>query len=362
MALIFCDGFDHYAAYMAGSTWYRDTILKKWSGQVQGQGFSSLSAEPAFARPPGGQGLKFGESNGHRGIFKTLPANLATFVVGFNFYLASSGHLNTGSPLFAVFDSASGVPATTTQLDVRGDGAGHIGVYRNGTLLGSISSNVLSLYTWYHLELKATINNTTGVYELRINGSSTGWVPEATGANTRGQSSNNWINVVALEGAGVNEIWYDDFYVLDTTGSVANSFIGPQKIVTIYPNAVGNSNQWTGNYASNFANVNEATGDGDQTFNQSNTAGHIDLFGFDDIPSGTISGIQHSIMARQDAGAARTFRPKTRISSTNYNGTTVTLPGSHQFLTEAVTLNPADSQAWETADINGAEFGYELVS
>jgi hypothetical protein len=350
MALIFCDGFDHYNAA---------DIYKKWTGSISSPG---IVISPMYARPPGGMGLGMSPSDNWRGIFKSLPAQYATFVSGFNINFGTYNTYST-NPWWAVWDTTSGV-GTTPQLALNVDSTAHLKLTRGSTTLAT-STNTFSQNTWYHVEIKATINSTTGVYEVRVNGSSTGWIPEATGQNTRGQSSNNWIDAVGLlteyANVGVTLI-HDDFYILDTTGSVANDFIGPQKIITVFPTGAGNSAQFTGSYASNFANVNETAGDGDVTVNQSSTAGHIDLFDFDNVPTGTISAIQHVIEARQDTGAARTLRAKTRISGTNYNGTSVVLAGSHVFITEPVTLNPADSAAWEAADVNGAEFGYELVS
>jgi hypothetical protein len=361
MALIFMDGFDHYYHNNSGGTLYSGEadIFKKWTWWLSNTNDVALETGPRYARPPGGMGLRAQNGNGARGAYKVFSANYATFVVGTNLYF--NGFLPGNAPIVSVYDYASGVPGGTTQLDIRGDSNGHLTITRNGTVLAT-STNVVQANVWYHVELKATIHNTTGQYELRVNDSSTGWIPESSAdKNTRGQSSNNYINAVGLSSGG-NEVWFDDFYFLDTTGSVANSFIGTQKIVTIMPNAAGNSSQWAGNYAANFVNVNGMVGDRDLTFNQSATAGHIDLFAFGDIPAGDISGIQHNIMARQDTGVARTIRPKVRLGGTNYNGTTVSLQGGYVYVTEPVTLNPADSQAWETADINGAEFGYELVS
>ena len=355
MALVFCDGFDHYN--------FAD-ITKKWSGYARsGAPIITGATSPLYARPPGGMGLAIAPSDYWMGLYKSVP-QVATFICGFNILFQQT--TISGYPFWMVFDSSSGV-ATTAQLYLTLDGASHLRLGRGASTTIYTSSNTFSPNVWYHIEIKATINGSTGVYEVRVDGSSTGWIPAQTGANTRGQSSNDWIDAVAISTGGVlNVLTYvplwDDFYYLDTTGSVANSFIGSQKIITVFPTGTGNSAQFTGNYASNFANVNETAGDGDATFNQSSTAGHIDLFDFDNVSTGTISAIQHVIQARQDAGTARTLRPKTRISSTNYNGTSVNLSGSHRFITEAVTLNPADSAAWETADVNGAEFGYELVS
>lgn len=348
MALVFCDGFDHYQAA---------EMYQKWTAGYNGWPLNAGYIRPEWARPPGGMGYKQNtDTNNGRYVYKTLPnGTYATLVVGFNFkpdsvpvgYIAGVGD---------TADMTQGI-----QFWLSSDSGGHLYVGSGGTTLSSVSTNSLSGNTWYHIEFKVTIHNSTGIYEVRVDGTSTGWVPEATGKNTRQRTSNNYANYVALWNPNCYTS-YDDLYVLDTSGSQANTFIGPQKIITVFPTGAGNSAQFTGNYAANFANVNETAGDGDATLNQSSTAGHIDLFDFDNVPTGTISAVQHVIQARQDAGAARVLRAKTRIGGTNYNGTSVNLSGSHRFLMDPVTLNPADSAAWEAADVNGAEFGYELVT
>lgn len=343
MAVIFVDGFDHYSAVDA---------LKKWTLMYQftygiGQQFD---IRPEYARQPGGMGVVLG-GGGDRRAEKNLPASYATMIAGFNAYFTQAG----GSGGFFAF-----IDAGSEQISLRRNSSGNVLVSRAGTTLAT-SSNLLSLNTWYHFEIRSTIHNTTGAYEVRVNGSSTGWIPSATSQNTRGTGSNNSANGVRLWAQ--DGIWYcDDFYVLDTTGSVSNDFVGPQKIITLYPNAVGNYSQWTGNYASNFVNVNETTGDSDTTFNQSSTVNQIDSFVYDDIPSGTVSGIQHVLLARQDAGTQRAIAPLQRSSGTDYVGTAVNLPGSHLYILESKTLNPATSAQWSASEVNSAEFGYKLTT
>lgn len=349
MALVFADGFDHYLAA---------DILAKWTGWISGTSMAnSLRISPDYARPPGGMGIVFGDNGVNRGIYKTFPTTHASFVSGFAFY---AGATPLAMPLWAVFDSASGVPASTPQLALRGDGAGHLTIVRGTTVIAT-STNVFSLNTWYFIEIKATIHNTTGAYEVRVNGSSTGWLPAATGQNTRGQSANNFVDIVAL---GTNQVAthrFDDFYFL-SAGAPNNDFLGPQKIVTLFPAGAGNYAQWSGNYASNYTNANELAGDSDNTFNQSATANQIDSFVFDDVPTGTIAAVQHTLLVRQDAGAARTVAPLQRSGGTDYVGSTLAVAGSYQYLTDPRDTDPATAAAYTAANVNAAEFGYKLIS
>ena len=354
MALVFADGFDHYASA---------DILKKWTGLGNNLIYSSISVRPEWSRPPGGMGLLMADTNSARGIYKTFSSPHASFVCGFSVYFSGTVPGGTVNALLALMDSASGV-AGTYQLALRVDAGGHlvVGTGSNGTgTTIATSSNVFSANTWYHIEVKATIHNTTGAVEVRVNGTSTGWITAQTGKNTRGQSSNNYMDVVELMTAQGSSTYHDDFYFL-SSASPNNDFLGPIKIVTAFPSGAGNSAQWVGNFASNFTNVQELAGDGDSTFNQSATANQVDLFTFDDMPAGTIMAVQDVMMARQDAGVPRTVRTKFRSGSTDYSGTSFAMAGSYQFHCDPRDVDPATGSAYVVADFAAQERGYELVS
>lgn len=348
MALVFGDSFDHYLIA---------DILKKWTSS--GGSVTDTNIAPAYALPPHAAGLIMG-GNAVGYYEKTLLAALTTFVCGTWF---RTGSLANASLILAFMDSAT--PANI-HVSVRYDTSGHITLCRDATVLAT-STNVLAINTWYHIEVKATIDDSTGAYEVKVDGTSVNWIPAATNKDTR-NAGNASIGSVRIYSRNANDLGgvtnhrFQDFYVLDTTGAVANDFIGPCRFAIIRPVGVGNSAQWTGNYADNFANVADQQGDGDTTFNQDATAGHIDLFTMTNVPTGTIHAIQHVLMARKDAGAARTIRPKTRIGGTNYDGATVSLAATYVFVTEPVSVSPATTAAWDDAEIDGAEFGYELVS
>lgn len=347
MALIFADSFCHETTAAGG-------LPRKWTTQSL---MASAQVGPTTAMfdttwSPCLQTA--GNSGGY--FLKTLPSNYATLTVGTYF---RTGVVTNAGIILALGD------AGTLQVEVRYTATGAITVTRNATVLAT-STNVLAVNTPYHIEFKATINNTTGAYEVRVNGTSTNWIPAATGANTR-NTANNYANEVRIYSRSSNDAAstnhrFAHFYVLDTSGSVANSFIGPVILPPRYPSAAGNHTDWTGNYASNFYNAGEVLGDSDGTFNQTSTTTNKDSFVMQATPSGTVYGVQASVLVRQDAGSGHTVRMFLRISGTNYYGSAQTVTATHQYLTECWTLNPATSAQWVTADLASIEAGYELVS
>ena len=351
MALVFGDSFDHYLA---------TDITKKWSS-YSGTG-ALLYIETGSALSPHSYGYRMTVTVGSGYIEKVLATPITTFICGVWF---RPPVVNVAAPIVAFHDSAT--PANE-HVSVRVDTTGHITLTRSGTVLAT-STNVLVAGTWTHLEVKATIGDATadagtyGKYEVRVNGSATNWVPAATNADTR-NGGNTTIGSVRVYSTINNNYAYSDYYLLDTTGSQASDFLGPCRFVVIRPVGAGNSAQFTGNYADNWQNTADPMADGDTTFNQSATAGHIDLFTMSDVPAGTVHAIQHVLYARQDAGAQRVLRPKTRIGGTNYNGVSVNLSPTYAMYTEPVVFSPATggATAFTAAEVNGAEFGYEVVS
>ena len=345
MALVFGDSFDHYPTADLG---------KKWTVQAGivriGLGYALSPHATCVALLSTTSGT----------LEKVLAANLTTFVAGFWF---RCGTTNGAHPIFAGMDSAT--PANI-HVSLRHDATGHLTLCRDATVLAT-STNTISNDTWYHVEIKATIDDANGEYEVRVDGSAVNWVPAATGKDTRNSGNAN-IGSVKLYG-GVNSAeplphFFQDFYLLNTTGAQASDFLGPSRFAVLRPVTAGTTAEWTGNYADNWVNVSDSIADSDSTFNQSSTAGRTDQFAMTDVPAGTIHAIQHVIFAKRDAGGARTIRPITRIAGTDYNGATVTVAATYLFYCEPVMFSPATggATAWDDAELNGAEMGYELVS
>jgi hypothetical protein len=198
------------------------------------------------------------------------------------------------------------------------------------------------------------------VFEARVNGE----VWAAYTGDTKYSSTLATANSIRLNGfPSAIQVWYDDFYICDATGTVNNGYLGDVRVDAIYPSGVGASAQFTPTgSATNWENVDDASPDDDTSYNASETAGHIDSFTFADLTAlnASILGVQANILARKDDAGTRLLRAVARVGSTNYEGADLTLTDSYIDHRTIWNQNPATASAWTESDINAAEFGYKV--
>jgi hypothetical protein len=347
MACIFADGFDWYQGGTSNVSFTGD-LGKRWTS-LTSSGHGCLVG-PAYGRGGVGQGLRMSANAGT--IQKAFGSNYTQGILAFAFY---SETVSVASRTIAGI-----LDGTTEQISIRTNASSVLTVTRNGTVLAT-GSTVLSTATWYYIELKFTINNTTGVVELKLNGASE--IASTGSLNTRNTANTQW-NGVFFNIPASYIYWIDDVVVLDTSTGANTNFLGPVQVVARYPDSNGNYAQWTPNGGSNVGAVSEPYEDGNTSFNQSSTANQIDTFDMQDLPaaSGSVHVIQQHTVAVQDGGSARTIRSKLRISGTDYNGSNVNTSASYQVFTQIHDQSPATSAAWTVSEANGLESGYELVS
>jgi len=128
----------------------------------------------------------------------------------------------------------------TAQCGLYANGAGQLQVKNgSGTILGT-GPTTLSLNVWYYVEGRVVIDNSAGVFEVRIDG-----VPELnlTGVDTRNDGSLSTADRIRLPGgaSNVTEWSCDDLYINDTTGSVNTGYSGDIRIKSYFPNADGSN-------------------------------------------------------------------------------------------------------------------------
>ena len=250
---------------------------------------------------------------------------------------------------------------TTEHVSVRFDATfTKLGVYRNGTLLATGATNIAT-GTWYYLEFDVTIHDTTGAYELRLNGSTT---PElsATNVDTR-NAGTGVVNALDLWNPYATNsviIDFDDLYI-DT-----NTFRGDVRCETLLPNGNGNSSVLVGsdgNSTDNYLLVDEAAQNGDTDYVTSGTAGDKDTYTYGNLTptGGTVVGVKPILIARKDDAGVRTVASIARHSATEEDSAAVALTTSYLAIYDVRATKPGGG-AWSISDVNAAEFGVKVVA
>ena len=324
MALLFMDGFD------AGD------YAIKWTN-----GFGSLQVDTRF-----GIGRSIAPSST---ISKSItPSAQVTIVTA----------LKPGNAFQISMGGDSG--ATLHLLLSRNASTGQLELYRNFTLIATGTLNLL-VGVWYYIEFQATINDTTGTGIVRINGDTNPDI-NFTGDTRNGGTSTN-IDAVAIWTSSTT--YFDDFYVLNSTGSVNNTFLGDVRIHSLSPNGNGASSTLTGsdgNQVNNFQQVDELPYD-TADYNGSPNTGDRDTYTMTDLPAGASSvlAVQNNIIAAKSDATLASAKSVLRTGGTNYYGTTQALASSYVDYYQIYETNPNTTIAWTISDVNGLESGMEVA-
>lgn len=338
---IWGDGFDHYTS---------GELAKKWWD------YTGSSAYIVNAGRFGGKSLRF-DNNGDS-VLKLFSSNYSTLIAGFAFFMSGT---RADLTFFGFLDGGA-----TEQIGLRCEwndwGVSRIQVVRgDGTVLGT-STSYVPINTWNWLEFKVTFHNSSGAFELRING-----VTEcsASGVDTC-NTANNSANCIRMRAMRTfaNQVYFDDLVICDTSGARMNDFFGEMSVQTAMPDANGVTNQFTPSAGSNYQNVDDSGDiDDDSTYNKSSTFGHIDLYGFPDWDtSRTIHVVQATMIVRRDDTGLRKVKPLCRSGGTNYQGSEAALSASYLGYINLLIDDPATAAQWTAANLNAAQFGIEVTA
>jgi hypothetical protein len=294
-------------------------------------------------------------------ITKTLSSNYATLFLGFAHYNSSSTLTNAALATF--YDGSS------IQLQVRIDATGKLYFVNSAgtTLTDTLTSSVrLKTNVWKYIEIEATIADSIAGDSCIIRANGVQVCNLTAGQDTK-NTANAYTNKIQIGwiNSDVYAQYIGDLYLCDTTGTTNNTFLGDVRVTTLYPSGNGNYNQFVGsdsNNTDNYLLVDEATPNTDYV--QEFAVNEIDSYAFTDMAQTptTIFGMQTNIYATQTDTGTRKITPLTRLDSTDYLGTEFTMEESYTMHMGIAELNPADSAAWEKADVDGAEFGFKITA
>lgn len=342
MALLFMDGFDHYDD---------DELAYKWDSAYYALPYSSYyTIEQTTPRRAGSSYLKL--ESGGRWIQKNIAFGDNTAIIGFAFYRPNPN---------ANFTYFINTNQFTLVLNTDGSFSFYEGAY-NGVLLGTSAVGLVSPNVWYYIELKVVVDNSAGSFEVRLNGTN---VLSDSGVDTQDDAT-SVISYVILGKNGTfgDDVYFDDLYVCDGTGSSHNDFLGDCKVDTVFPSAAGNYSQWTpSGEASNYLCVDETVPNDDTDYVTTNISGEIDTYNFGnlvDYSGETIHAVALNTCKKKDDVGFISSYPVIRIGASDYSGELMNTYESYHYQQEVWETNPDDSQAWEGEDVNSGEFGIKM--
>ncbi len=227
------------------------------------------------------------------------------------------------------------------------------------TLLATTANPVMASETWHYLEAKVVCHDTTGSYEVRIDGQT---VLNGSNVDTRGSDDSRFVLFQLRH-------YYqciDDLYICDTDGSTNNDFLGQVVIEGILPSADGDSSDWTpASGTDNSAMVDDIPPDDDTSYVQSNTEDAEDLYGYADLSTITtepIVGVQVNTDVRMNAFPGDIDLHQTvKSGSTTSDGDPINIAtDDYEVAARILETDPNTSSAWTAASINDTQFGVKV--
>jgi hypothetical protein len=286
----------------------------------------------------------------HDGLFCEKPFdNAKTIIFGYALKLNT-----TGTWSLVQFEEPGGV-----QASIRTDSSNQIIINRSTSTTIAYTGYYIPTNTWIYLELKLTIDNVNGAYELRINGK----LEAAEGGLDTQWGGSDYVNKIEFIMKRLGGSCYmDDIYVCDTTSSFCNDFLGDVHVETIFPSGDGYLNEWVEEPAGggHYTKLDEDDPNDDTDFVATSGVGYIDSFVYDNLIalSGQVFGVQINAWARKDDEGSRTLNAIARVNSTTYSGINpVSIGDSYAYRVFNFDTNPDTAGYWTIADINAAEFG-----
>lgn len=343
MAFLFADSFDHYATADLG---------KKWT-TVFGCSISAGNGRHGSAC------MRQGSVNDQLRVALTPADN--TIICGFTFKPGTGVFNRTFwgvlSPQFAAY-----------QITMRMNPDGSVEVRRGtGTVIGTSAAGIVSSTTHTQLQVKCTFHTTTGYLEVRANGSTTPIIT-FTG-NTSGTGATTWGGVqlgdANIEGGPFGVTWdFDDFWVLDGSGSNRNNFLGDCRVDAHFVTADGANTGSTPSTGSRFQCVDDTAPNGDTDYNTLTAAGQKDTFVLQDLlaTGSAILAVQVLTAAEKtDAGVAD-LGPVLRIGGTDYEGSGTTQSTAYAYTRNTYEVSPATGLQFTEAEFNAMEAGYKRTA
>lgn len=237
---------------------------------------------------------------------------------------------------------------------------------RRGTTVIATGTTTIALQTWYVVEARFLVHDSTGRVELRVNG----------GANevdfTGDTAQTGTVNYGSLasgytwdDGGYPTDVkfYIDDLAVNSTAGDRNNSWVGQGGIRLVYPDGNTSDIDWTASAGANYDAVNNRPPSAAYVY--SNTMGAEDIYTLDTsaLPAaGTVSAVKALLYAKVDADGGKVAGVMRLPSDGTDTLTARTLSTSYLTYGEILEVDPIHDETWTLARLGLLELGARIVS
>lgn len=355
MALLWCDGFDHYG-----------TLARLTDGAYAAIGSSVLLSTTNPRTGTYCLRTNGGTMNSAAEVRRVFGGAKTSVGIGAAFYFSSLPSGNDGTNLFQFRDTAN-----VEQVTIGLQSTGIISVWRRrpsgGTLLGSSASPAVTAAAYSHIEAFVFFSDSVGTVEVRVNGVTVVSLSAVDTVYTANVEASQVLIGNHIPGeSGVNPTMnIDDIFCYDNTTSYNNTFIGDRRVLTLFPDANTATADWTPvGAATGYECIDEANPDEDTTYITAATVGLESQFGLQNLPAG-ISVVNAVVMVERarktEAGTANT-----QVSVVSGASTTA---GADKPLTEVYTYrqdvfqtDPASAAPFTPAEVDALQFKVERTA
>jgi len=331
---------------------YKEYVRAKYRGLT-----SNLEVEPGRKS---GQAIKF--VNGSYVAFPTLGGDV--HYVGFAWKANSVPGSGNWTPILQFYQVEPHSQLLQVQLQQGNGGELAFTQTSSTTVLHETSGLGLVANTWYYIEAYLKSGTASvGALALRVNGvEEINASPTATRFGFPPAADRiDEVRIVATGALGPRHS-YDDIYVLDDAGSTNNSFLGDCQVTTIYPNAAGDSSDFSPQSGSNFENVDDGETLDEANYVESDTAANRDLYGYENVTIPTsIFGLQVNTDCELTGTSPFDIKQVAKSGATTDVGPAESIWSDQNTVRRRLLeQDPDTTSAWTQSGINGAQFGFEV--
>ena len=234
-----------------------------------------------------------------------------------------------------------------------------IQVRRGATVLWTTATGgSVTFGHWNWLEFKIYCDNTNGVVEIRRGGTTILSEP----GDTQENSAVNYHAGLFINNSHSRELFWDNLYVCDSTGTKNNGFLGPSRVVTMLPVSDGDESDWTPQSGlDHYAMVDEMPLVDYNDFVDSVVVDDKDLWGYANVADigDTIHAVQVITDAQSVDGAGVSLKTLTKTGVTETADSGLPLKTSFLALPRIMEVQPGGAGDWTEAALNVYQFGVQ---